>query len=232
MSNHDYASTQLAKVLNRIENACTAADRDPSEVRLIGASKKQSPELLRAFSTAGLQHTGENYLQEAIDKQQALSDTALEWHFIGQIQSNKTRVIANHFTWIHGIDRVKIARRIAQQNESAQCPKLLVQINIDDENSKAGVSVADAASLCDQISQLDAVNLVGLMLIPKPQSDADSQRATFAQARELMSLANQQYGLSLHELSMGMSNDIESAIAEGSTMVRVGTALFGARPVN
>ncbi|RBP49763.1 YggS family pyridoxal phosphate-dependent enzyme [Arenicella xantha] len=229
MSNHDYASQQLSKVLSRIHNACTEANRESHSVRLIGASKRQTPDLIRAFYDCGLKHTGENYLQEALDKQAELTDTRLEWHFIGQIQSNKTKLIANHFAWIHGIDRLKIARRIVQHNEREQQPKLLVQINIDDEDSKAGVAYSEAPDLCAQIANLDGAQLVGFMLIPKAQTDSHAQRATFAKARELLSLTNQRHGLGMNELSMGMSNDVESAIAEGSTMVRVGTDLFGAR---
>ncbi|GHA05170.1 UPF0001 protein [Arenicella chitinivorans] len=230
MSNRDYASTQLAKVLTRIQNACTKAGRDPSTVRLVGASKHQSARLIRDFAEAGLHDVGENYLQEAQEKQSKLSDTTLKWHYIGQIQSNKCKAIAEHFSWVHGVDRLKVARRLNQHMSAERAPlKVLVQINIDDEQSKAGVSAQAAPDLCAQISELERLTLTGLMMIPAPQSSPERQRATFAQARELLSQINQHHGLSLSELSMGMSNDLEQAILEGSTQVRIGTDLFGAR---
>ena len=230
MSNHDYASTQLAKVLTRIQNACTAAGRNPDAVRLVGASKRQSAELINAFAEAGLRDVGENYLQEAQQKQVALRDTPLQWHYIGQIQSNKCKSIADHFSWVHGVDRLKVAQRLHHYTPPERAPlKVLVQINIDDEQSKAGVCVQEAPDLCAQISELGHLSLAGLMLIPAPQPDPERQRATFAEARNLMSRINQRHGLNLSELSMGMSNDLEQAIQEGSTMVRIGTDLFGAR---
>lgn len=230
MSNRDYASTQLAKVLTRIQNACAAAGRDSNSVRLIGASKRQAPELIHAFAEAGLTDVGENYLQEAQEKQSQLGNTALEWHYIGQIQSNKCKPIAEHFSWVHGVDRLKVAQRLHQHTPTERAPlKVLVQINIDDEQSKAGVSVQQAPDLCAKISELDKLTLCGLMLIPAPQPDPERQRATFTQARDLLNHINQRHGLNLTELSMGMSNDLEQAVMAGSTMVRIGTDLFGAR---
>ena len=229
MSNCSYALDQLAKVLSRIENACANAGREASSVRLIGASKKQSAATVRSFAAQGLADVGENYLQEAQEKRGLLADLPLVWHFIGQIQSNKTRPIAEHFDWVHGVGRLKIARRLGAQRTSATPINILVQINPDDEESKGGVSPADAPALCAEIADLDGVHLRGFMLIPMARNSYDEQRQVFAQARQLLELTNQRYGLRMDQLSMGMSGDLEAAVAEGSTMVRIGTDLFGPR---
>ncbi len=243
MSQQQYAQQKLQAVSARIAKAEQAIGRAPGSVTLIGASKKQSPERLAAFVQAGLSDLGENYLQEAISKQSELTSLTPTWHFIGQIQSNKTKAIAQHFTWVHGIDRLKIARRIAQQNSHTQPIKLLIQLNLDGENSKGGVSVEQAPALADEIAQclqhlspdnaLDSsysgAELRGFMAIPMARADQAQQRATFARAQETLTLSNQRYDLGLNQLSMGMSGDLEAAIAEGATMVRIGTDLFGAR---
>jgi pyridoxal phosphate enzyme (YggS family) len=229
MSNSDYVSHKLTTVLARISNACEANLRRPDSVTLIGASKKQKIELLRQFSDAGLLDFGENYLQEAIDKQCQLPKLPVSWHFIGQIQSNKTKLIAQHFDWVHGVDRFKIAKRLAAQHGRQTPINLLIQLNPDNENTKGGVALSDAAELCQQIAEIDGAVLRGFMMIPKAREQQDQQRAVFAQARELLEHCNQHYGLKLDQLSMGMSGDLEAAIAEGSTMVRIGTDLFGAR---
>ncbi len=237
MSQQQYAQEKLQFIQARISEAEQKHNRATDSVTLVGASKRQEIELIKAFANAGLCHTGENYLQEGIDKRSALTELKLTWHFIGHIQSNKTKSIAEHFDWVHGVDRLKIAQRLAAQNPRSTPIKLLIQINLDNEDSKSGVSVEKAPELADQIQQLNhcsqitrgGVSLKGLMAIPKAKDHIDEQRATFAKAQELLALTNQRYGLSLTELSMGMSGDLEAAIAEGATIVRIGTDLFGAR---
>jgi len=229
MSNSDYASQKLTTVRLRITQACEASLRQPNSVKLIGASKKQGVNLIQQFSDMGLLDLGENYLQEAIDKQRQLPNLPVSWHFIGQIQSNKTKLIAQHFDWVHGVDRLKIATRLATQHGRKTPINLLVQLNPDNEDSKGGVAPKDAVELCQQIADIDGAVLRGFMMIPKAREQQDQQRVVFAQARELLEHCNQRYGLKLDQLSMGMSGDLEAAIAEGSTMVRIGTDLFGAR---
>lgn len=229
MTNREYAAKQLNKIQNRIQEAASAVGRDASSVTLVGASKKQHPDLIRLFLDHGLQALGENYLQEAISKRAELSDLKPEWHFIGQLQSNKTKLVAEHFSWVHGVDRLKIAQRLAKQNPYPHVINILLQLNVDDEDSKAGVSMNDAAQLASQVVELDGVSLRGFMLIPKARDRVSEQRTVFASAYELMQRTNQRYGLTMDSLSMGMSGDLEAAIAEGSTMVRVGTDLFGKR---
>lgn len=228
MRNIDYASKQLNKIRIRISEALQLAGRQENDVTLIGAAKKQSAELCDEFCRAGLTAIGENFLQEGIARQQAMQVNDLHWHFIGRIQSNKTRQIAAHFGWVHGIDRLKIAQRFSTQNEGQQL-QLLIQLNVDDEQNKAGVSVVQAAQLCAQIAELDRIKLRGFMVIPRVQSELDAQCKPFAIARETLESVNQRYGLKMDSLSMGMSNDLEAAVAEGSTMLRIGTDLFGPR---
>lgn len=232
MSNSEYADKRLKKIRNRIQSACRAAGRDESSVRLIGASKKQNAELVSYFAEHGLTDIGENYLQEAITKQGELADPTLCWHFIGHVQSNKTKTIATHFSWVHGVDRFKIAQRLAAQNPHREPIRLLLQLNIDAEPSKNGVLEPQAPALCAQILELQGIDLRGFMLIPKLRNTEPEKRAVFARARELLERTNQRYGCQLDTLSMGMSADLEAAIAEGSTMVRVGTDLFGERLPN
>lgn len=229
MSNSDYARQKLAKIQTRIAQACEVSHLKPEMVRLIGASKKQTCDLIRKFVESGLRNLGENYLQEAIDKQCQLPNLPVDWHFIGQIQSNKTKLIAQHFNWVHGVDRLKIAKRLATQHGRQTPINLLIQLNPDDETSKAGVSLSDAPALCQKIAEIEGASLRGFMMIPQARQHYDQQRAVFAQARTLLETCNQRYGLSLDQLSMGMSNDLEAAVAEGSTMLRIGTDLFGAR---
>lgn len=229
MSNCHFASTQLAKVLSRIENACNSCGRDVNGVTLIGASKKQTSTRMRDFAGQGLKNVGENYLQEAIEKRSQLQDLDLIWHFIGQIQSNKTKPIAEHFRWVHGVDRLKIATRLGVQNPRAEPLNILLQINADNEPSKGGILPTAAPELCGQVADVPGIRLRGFMLIPKARDSFDAQRSVFAQARELLVVSNQRYGLTMDHLSMGMSGDMEAAIREGSTMVRVGTDLFGPR---
>ena len=231
MSNRDFASKQLNMIQNRIQQAASAANRDPIEVELIGASKQQAVTLMLDFHHAGLGSFGENYLQEALTKQKDLSDNNIDWHFIGKVQSNKCKTIAQHFDWVHSVDRLKIAQRLAKYRKELNRPpiNILIQVNIDEEASKGGITVAQAPQMCAQTSELEGVVLRGFMLIPSPATSQDAQRKPFAKARETLELANQRYGLQLDSLSMGMSADLEAAILEGSTMIRVGTALFGSR---
>lgn len=229
MCNNDYASKQLNKIRNRISLAAHEAGRNPSSVTLIGAAKQQAAEQLDAFHAAGLQHVGENYLAEALEKQLLLGDQALTWHFIGKLQSNKSKAVAAHFSWVHSIDRYKLALRLAAQTPEQKTLQILIQLDIDNETSKGGIDPASAPELCARIAELSNLRLRGFMLIPKARESFDEQRRPFAAARQLMAQCNQRYDLAMDTLSMGMSNDLEAAVAEGSTMVRIGTDLFGAR---
>lgn len=221
---------RLAAVQARIGLACEFAGRHPDDVRLLAIGKGHPAEAIRAAAAAGQRAFGENYLVEAEAKMAALDGLELEWHFTGPVQSNKTRGIAERFAWVHSVDRLKIAERLSAQR-SAHGPALnvCVQVNISGEASKAGVPPAEAGALCRAISALPRLKLRGLMVIPAPAADESAQRgpyaATHALFREL-----QDAGLALDTLSMGMSGDLESAIAEGATMVRVGTDIFGPRP--
>ena len=222
---------QLAKVTARIDQAALAAGRNPQTVQLIAVSKTQPAQALRDAYAWGQRAFGENYLQEALDKQAQLADLSeLEWHFIGPIQSNKTRPIATHFSWVHSIDRLKIAQRLSEQRPPELPPlNICVQANIDDEATKSGVSLADLPALVAAIQSLPRLQLRGLMAIPAAENNPAQQRAAFAKLREALIALNAQ-GFSLDCLSMGMSGDLEAAIAEGATFVRVGTDIFGARP--
>ena len=237
MSNIEFASKQLNKIQKRIQSAANTAGRQLEQITLIGASKRQESKKLQAFYQAGLTHFGENYLQEAIRKQQELSKLATpSWHFIGHIQSNKTQAISQHFDWVHTVDRLKIAQRLSQQRQKislkdkrSKSLKVLVQLNLDDEQSKSGVTAQQAHQLCNEISQLDYLDLRGLMLIPRPTQEKEITKKTFAQANQLRQSINQRYGLNMSELSMGMSSDFEIAIQEGATLIRIGSALLGER---
>lgn len=229
MSNCEFAEQHFGAVNQRIDKACQAAGRERNSVRLIGASKKKEPSLLQFFHQVGLNDLGENYLQEAIAKQEVLDNCALNWHFIGSIQSNKTKLIAKHFNWVHGVDRIKIAQRLARQNPHKAPIKILIQLNPDLEDSKAGVALTSAGELADAIAQIRDLELHGFMMIPMSREKQSEQRRVFAKARKTLESTNQRYGLNLQHLSMGMSGDLEAAVAEGSTMLRIGTDLFGAR---
>lgn len=229
MSTLGYAAKALNKIRKRIEAATQKAGRSASEITLVGASKRQSDELVGAFHAAGLKDIGENYLQEALSKRKSLTNLDLKWHFIGQMQSNKSRLIAENFSWVHGIDKLKHAQRLGAHNPRSTEINILLQINADDEASKGGAKLSDAADLSAQIAEINGVRLRGFMLIPKAREQEAAQRAVFAKAKEQLTLCNQQYGLAMDSLSMGMSGDLEAAIMEGSTMVRIGSDLFGAR---
>jgi hypothetical protein len=185
---------------------------------------------VRQAFAAGVRDFGENYLQEALEKQRELADLALTWHFIGPIQSNKTKAIAEHFSWVHSVERLKVAQRLNEQRP-AHLPALNIclQVNVSDEASKAGCAASDLPVLVAAMAQLPRLKLRGLMAIPEPTSDPQLQNAAFARLRELQEQLNAQFNLKLDTLSMGMSGDLEAAIHQGSTWVRVGSALFGAR---
>lgn len=221
----------LHKVTARIAQAAHAARRDPCSVRLIAVSKTQPAAALEQAYRAGQRLFGENYVQEALDKKLQLDHlSGIEWHFIGPIQSNKTRAIANNFAWIHSIDREKIARRLNEQR-APELPALqvCVQVNIDDESSKAGVTLAELPALAAAVAELPRLQLRGLMTIPAPSSDIQQQLKSFARLRDALTELTAQGVPGLDTLSMGMSGDLEAAIASGATMVRVGTDIFGAR---
>lgn len=222
---------KLAKVTARIHQAAAAAGRNPQTVQLIAVSKTQPADAVAEAYAAGQRAFGENYLQEALDKQIALSHLDdLEWHFIGPIQSNKTRPVAEHFDWVHSVDRLKIAQRLNDQRPSHLPPlNICVQVNIDDESTKSGVSLAELPALVAAIAPLTRLRLRGLMAIPTATNDPAHQRAAFAKLRAALPVLHER-GFALDCLSMGMSGDLEAAIAEGATFVRVGTDIFGARP--
>ncbi|WP_277373046.1 YggS family pyridoxal phosphate-dependent enzyme [Pseudomonas sp. AA-38] len=216
----------IAKVGARIREAAQASQRDFAGIGLLAVSKTKPAEAIREAHAAGIRDFGENYLQEALEKQATLSDLPLIWHFIGPIQSNKTRPIAEHFDWVHSVDRLKIAQRLSDQRP-AHLPALNVclQVNVSGEQSKSGCSPAELAELAQAVAALPNLRLRGLMAIPEPTDDVAAQHAAFARLRQL----RDDLALNLDTLSMGMSHDLEAAIAEGATWVRIGTALFGAR---
>lgn len=223
----------IGAVTRRIQKATMAANRPAQSVRLLAVSKTRTPDELREAAATGLRAFGENYLQEALEKIATLNDIPdIEWHFIGPIQSNKTRDIAEHFDWVHSVDRLKIARRLSDQRPEGLPPlNLCLQINIDAQASKAGIAPDDLADLAEGILTLPNVRLRGLMAIPDPDQPEDSLRARFAELAALLSELGTRHpeANELDTLSMGMSGDLELAIGEGATFVRIGTALFGAR---
>jgi pyridoxal phosphate enzyme (YggS family) len=221
--------SNLQATLEAIVLAANAAHRDVAEVRLLAVSKTFPAQVVREAYRAGQGAFGENYLQEALDKMAELKDLPLEWHFIGPIQSNKTRAIAENFAWVHSVDRLKIAERLSAQRPPHIPPlNICIQVNVSGEDSKSGVAPEALLQLASEISLLSRLKLRGLMSIPAPADDATEQRVPFAQMRKLLDELNKQ-GLSLDTLSMGMSHDFAAAISEGATIVRLGTAIFGAR---
>ena len=216
----------MAQVEARIRAAALAVHRDVTSIHLLAVSKTKPAAALREAHAAGVRDFGENYLQEARAKQFELADLPLCWHFIGPIQSNKTRDIAEHFAWVHSVDRLKIAQRLSEQRPADLPPlNICIQVNVSGEASKSGCTPADLPALAAAISALPRLKLRGLMAIPEPTEDRAEQDAAFAQVRTLQERLN----MGLDTLSMGMSHDLESAIAQGATWVRIGTALFGAR---
>jgi len=216
-------------VRSRIRQAAEAAGRDPAAVTLVAVTKAQTAETIRLAATAGVTDFGEYYLQEASAKMDRLADLALRWHFIGSIQSNKTRAIAERFDWVHSIDRLSIARRLSEQRPFHAPPlNLCIQVELVPEPTKSGIEPGELRPLAAAAAELPRVRLRGLMCVPPPQPNASAARAVFARLRTLLEELNAS-GHKLDTLSMGMSGDFESAIAEGATLVRIGTALFGSR---
>jgi len=222
-------AANLQAVKQRIESATRAAGRPAQSVRLLAVSKTFPPAAVREAARAGVRDFGENYVQEGVEKIRGLSSLGLTWHFIGPIQSNKTRAIAEHFDWVHSVDREKIAARLAQARGPAQGElQVCIQVNVSGEATKSGVDPAEAAQLAKQVAAFPRLKLRGLMAVPEPTPDEAVQRARFAQLRELRDRLNRD-GFAMDTLSMGMSADLEAAIVEGATLVRVGTAIFGER---
>jgi pyridoxal phosphate enzyme (YggS family) len=221
--------TNLQATREAIALAARAAHRDVTEVRLLAVSKNFPVEAVREAFQAGQTAFGENYVQEALEKIEALRDLPLEWHFIGPIQSNKTRTIAESFAWVHSVDRLKIAERLsAQRPTHLPALNICLQVNVSGEESKSGVAPEEAAQLARELVLLPHLKLRGLMTIPSPAADVTAQRVPFAQMRFLLEHLNSQ-GKALDTLSMGMSHDYPAAIQEGATIVRIGTAIFGTR---
>ncbi|MDZ7591253.1 MAG: YggS family pyridoxal phosphate-dependent enzyme [Rubrivivax sp.] len=226
--------SNLQEVKRRISGAALAVGRPAAGVRLLAVSKTFGADAVRQAHAAGQRAFGENYVQEALEKIAALADLrpGIEWHLIGPLQSNKTRAVAEAFDWVHSVDRLKVAQRLAEQRPAWLPPlQLCLQVNVSGEPSKSGVLPAEAAALAQAVAALprDRVLLRGLMAIPEPAGDFEAQRAPHRALRELLAVLNAR-GLALDTLSMGMSADLEAAIAEGATIVRVGTAIFGGRP--
>ncbi|MED5621031.1 YggS family pyridoxal phosphate-dependent enzyme [Ideonella sp. BN130291] len=222
----------LQQVQQRIANACAVVQRPVQTVTLLAVSKTFDADAVREAFAAGQRRFGENYVQEALEKISALADlrSQLEWHLIGPLQSNKTRVVAEAFDWVHSVDRLKVAQRLSDQRPAHLPPlQLCLQVNISGEASKSGLAPAEVAEVAHAVAALPRVQLRGLMAIPEPTADFDAQRAPHRALCELLARL-QRDGLALDTLSMGMSADLEAAVAEGATLVRVGTAIFGGRP--
>ena len=222
-------SANLAQVRKRIELASLAVGRPVDAVKLLAVSKTMPAQAVREAHAAGQLAFGENYIQEAVDKMLSLADLPLEWHCIGPIQSNKTKLVADNFAWVHSIDRLKIAERLSAQRP-AHLPALQVclQVNVDGGSNKSGVAPSELMALAQAVAKLPQLQLRGIMTIPEPAEDEATARAVHRQAKALFDSLNAA-GLKLDTLSMGMTGDLEAAIAEGSTCVRVGTAIFGQR---
>jgi PLP dependent protein len=225
--------TTIASNLQAVRDAIAAeaarAGRDAGEIKLLVVSKTFAPDALREAYLAGQTSFAESYVQEALDKIVSLRDLAIEWHYIGPIQSNKTRAIAEHFMWVHSVDRLKIAERLSEQRPAHLPPlQVCLQVNISGEDSKSGTAPDEADALAHAVAKLPKLKLRGLMTVPAPSGDFAAQRLPFAKLRELRDRLNRQ-GLQLDTLSMGMSHDFAAAIAEGATIVRIGTAIFGER---
>lgn len=221
----------LQSVHARIAQACAGARRDVREITLLAVSKTFGPEAVQEAFSAGQNAFGENYVQEGVEKIALLRDLPLQWHCIGPIQSNKTRLVATYFDWAHTVDRLRIAQRLSEQRPEGLAPlQVCIQVNIDGGPSKSGVPPSEALALARDVALLPRIRLRGLMTIPEPAPDFAAQMAVHLRARALFDELRDA-GLALDTLSMGMTADLEAAIAAGSTMVRVGTAIFGGRPV-
>ena len=232
--NAPQARERLAQVQARIAAAVQQSQRAPNAVRLLAVSKLQMAEKIRTLHDTGQRAFGENYVQEAVDKIAEFAAVPqyadIEWHLIGPLQSNKTRVVAEHFQWVHSVDRLKIAERLSAQRPARLPPlNICIQVNISGETSKSGLAPAEVAAVARAVAALPRLRLRGLMAIPEPAADFEAQRVPHRALHDLWAALRTQ-GLALDTLSMGMSADFEAAIAEGATLVRVGTAIFGARP--
>jgi hypothetical protein len=228
-------STNLIKnryheLVNRLRSAEVRFGRAPGSVCLVAVSKTQGPEAIRAIAALGQTDFGENQLQEALGKVEILSDLSCAWHFIGSIQANKCRDIATHFDWVHSVDRLKIARRLSSMRSATAMPlNIFLQVNLQSETTKSGIVPGELTSLASAVHNLPNLQLRGLMAIPEPESILDRQREVFSQLKKLQHRLNQALDLTLDCLSMGMTDDLEAAVAEGATHVRIGTAIFGPR---
>lgn len=220
----------IFQIQHQLDEYARRHHRPRDGIRLLAVSKGHPAAALRQAHGCGLHEFGESYVQEAMDKIRALADLPITWHFIGSIQSNKTRDIARHFNWVHSIDRLKIAQRLSEQRPAGLPPlNVCLQINISSETRKSGIALDELQQLAGAVAKLPGLQLRGLMALPQASDDFEQQRQAFRQMHQaFMQLRNQ--GFALDTLSMGMSNDMEAAIAEGSTMVRIGTAIFGERP--
>src|SRR4051812_23791073 len=220
----------IASVRGRIRAACEHAGRSVDSVTLLAVSKAHSVDLIRGAAREGVEHFGESYLQEALPKIETLRGLELTWHFVGQLQGNKTRAVAEAFQWVHGVDRLRIAKRLSDQRPFHAPPlNVCLQVNVGGEDTKGGVTPADLPDLAQEVAVLPRLALRGLMCIPPPEDDPSRQRAWFSQTARLLRSLHVP-GTTLDTLSMGMSDSLEIAIEEGATIVRVGTALFGDRP--
>jgi len=225
------SADRLSQVRTRVRSAAVQYGRAPESIRLLAVSKTHGPDAIRTVAAQGLRDFGESYLQEALDKQTKLTDLPLTWHYIGQVQSNKTRPIAEHFDWVHTVDRFKIAERLNAQRPAQREPlNICIQVKLAEEAGKGGLDPRDVPTLAREIALLPNLHTRGLMCIPPPSEDTEIQRGYFMQLAELLRKLNHD-GLPLDTLSMGMSGDLETAIACGATIVRVGTAIFGERIV-
>jgi pyridoxal phosphate enzyme (YggS family) len=222
-------SAKLQDVIARIDEAARKFGRNPDAITLLAVSKTWPASAVREAAAAGQRAFGENYVQEGLEKAAELAALDLQWHFIGPLQSNKTRQVAEIFDWVHSVDRFKIAQRLAEQRPPTLPPlQVCLQVNVSGEASKSGVALADVRPLALQVAKLPGLTLRGLMAIPAPVDDFSRQRQGFSRLRESFEQLNDE-GLQLDTLSMGMSHDLEAAIAEGATMVRIGSAIFGER---
>lgn len=217
----------IKDVRQQIEDSCRTCNRNSDTVLLLAVSKTKPPADIAAAYGAGLRHFGENYCQEALSKQQALGAYNITWHFIGPIQSNKTKLIAQHFSWVHSVDSLKIAHRLNEQRPDFLPPlNICLQVNISGEASKSGIAIAELADLCDAVSEFPRINIRGVMAIPEPQSDFEKQRQPYQALTKAVKALQRP---DLTTFSFGMSGDLKAAIVEGATLVRVGTAIFGSR---
>ncbi|RDH82884.1 MAG: YggS family pyridoxal phosphate-dependent enzyme [endosymbiont of Galathealinum brachiosum] len=230
-SNSSNIAENLTQIQLNISEYCLKYQRNPQDVKLLAVSKTKPAEDIRKAFDAGQTCFGENYLQESISKIHELSDIDIEWHFIGAIQSNKTRELAENFAWVHSVDRLKIAKRLSNQRPDALPPlNICLQVNISEEESKSGFTINEIETVVDEVIALPNLNLRGLMAIPAKSENLQAQRKAFAEMKSLLQILQTKHP-QINTLSMGMTGDMEAAIAEGSTMIRIGTAIFGARNV-